>query len=568
MQENKREIQWAFWSIVAAAFLLRAWGIWNVTSTDEYNEVVEALRVASGHFNYERWIKRFYLYILTVEYGFYFIGGWLLKVFSGPWDFAEKIVRNMEPLFLLGRVSSAVAGALTVGVTYRIGRGFFSGPAGVVASFLLTVSVFHIELSQQAKVDALQALLVTATFYFLLKILSQEDPGGWDYGWCGLFMALAIQTKINSIVLGFPFIITLLLRKNVQKRHSLLLYFVPLFLVGFVLGNPPVLLAPERWVKGILGLRSIYSTPGNVVPNDIIGWFAYPLYYFRYMGGPISILTLVSIIWACCRLNERRGVVLSFILAFYLLMGSNGNLVAPYYLIPVAPFIYLIVGDSLTEMGQILERSWKSLPALKPLLLIGLAVITLEVPIRLVTYHELSLSGKNTRFLAGEWIEKNIPVGSRILMDSGKSINSFAPAIAENRVTVERMLETARKNIARGVILQDIVDENSLVYYELLRRTVPQVSFEITSTMFGLEVRPMDYYSANGFEYFVISKIIRESRMNSYFEERHPEVAEFYKSLATDDRVKLIQTIQPSLTHRGDTFYIYSLANRDSGTGG
>jgi len=50
------------------AFLLRIWGIWNADSTDEYNEVFEALRVCSGHLNYERWFKRFYLYILSCEY--------------------------------------------------------------------------------------------------------------------------------------------------------------------------------------------------------------------------------------------------------------------------------------------------------------------------------------------------------------------------------------------------------------------------------------------------------------------------------------------------------------------
>jgi len=319
---KKENIQYSLCFILFLSLALRLWGIWNVSTTDEYNEVLEALRVCSGHFNFERWIKRFYLYILSVEYGIYYAIGWLFNAFSSPLDFAEKIVRNMEPLFVMGRITSAVSGACTVGLLYKIGSDFFNRRVAIVSSVLLTLTIFHIDLSQQAKVDATLGLLVVATIYFIFKIIEADSKKKWAYGWCGFLMALSIQTKINSVGLFVPFAVAILF---------------------------DYLLAPHKFITSILSLGSVYTTPGNVVPNDLIGFLAYPLYYFRSMGLVISILTILAFTYTSYNLNIKRLVLLSFIVSFYILMGASKNLVAAYYMIPVVPAIYLLIGDFLSE---------------------------------------------------------------------------------------------------------------------------------------------------------------------------------------------------------------------------
>ena len=213
-----------FWLFFLMALLIRLWGIWNVTTTDEYNEVFEALRVCSGHFNYERWFKRFYLYILAFEYGIYYSIGWIFNAFSSPMDFATKIVRNMEPLFILGRITSAVAGACTVGVLYKIGIKFFNKRVAIISSLLLTFTVFHIYLSQQAKVDALLGLLIVSSFYYIFKLQQSTVWNKWDFLWCGFLMALAIQTKIVAVVLAVPFIIAVY--RNSLKPSETIKYIV------------------------------------------------------------------------------------------------------------------------------------------------------------------------------------------------------------------------------------------------------------------------------------------------------------------------------------------------------
>ncbi len=560
-KKHKSHCNWAFLIIILCAIALRIWGICNVTTTDEYNEVLEALRVCSGHFNFERWIKRFYLYVLSIEYGIYYAIGWVLNAFNSPMDFAEKIVRNMEPLFIIGRSTSAIAGACTVGVLYKIGSDFFNRRVAIVSSVLLTLTVFHIDLSQQAKVDALLGFLVVATIYFIFKIIEADSKKKWTYGWCGFLMALSIQTKINSVVLFVPFAVAILFDyKTFRTRiNFIIFYFIPFFICGFILANPPVLLAPHKFITSILSLGNVYTTPINIVPSDLIGFLAYPLYYFRSMGAVISILTILAFAYSFYKINKKRLILLSFIASFYILMGASKNLVAAYYMIPVVPAIYLLIGDFLSETTAKLSSTIPILRGRLSLVLILIVTIGLINPAVNVVQHEFSLTGKNTRYLAKDWIDANIPAGSKILMDSGKSINSFAPPIAEDRENLTRIIRNTKQNVAEGKIVHGMVDRNALIYYELLLNTVPEKAYDITSTMFGLDVKSIDYYIQNKFEYFIISGGMKKSRTGDYILKGAPEVASFYLSLDSNPRVKLIKTITPSNKNRGDTFYIYKL---------
>lgn len=547
-------------SLCLVAFLVRLWGIWNVSTTDEYNEVFEALRVCSGHLNFDRWIKRLYLYVLAFQYGLYFSVGWLVGFFHSPTDFAEKIVRNMEPLFVIGRFTSVMAGTATVAVLYKIGTQFFSRRAAIVACALLTLTVFHIDLSQQAKVDALLGLLVSTSFYFILRILASDATSKRDVAYCAIFTAFAVQTKVNSVVLMLPFLVTMAFCfRNLRETANLLVRFAMFFVVGFIVANPPVLLAPMRFLQNMVGLTNVFNTPVNTVPSDVVGFLAYPVFYYQEMGPLVSLCTVLALIYCLQSFNRQRIVVLSFVAPFSLMMGALTSLVAPYYLIPIAPLLYILVGDFLNQVlskvkmqgsGALIHSNWGQALFLCALLF---------VPATNVWSHVLSVSGKNTRYVARDWIEANIAPGSKILMDSGKSINSSGPPIAESREDLQRTIEDAQANIRQGKIVHEMVDSNALIYYELLVKTVPSVSYEITSTMFGLRVENLDYYLANGYQYFVISESMKEARTGRYSKATTPRLADFYGSLDTDGRLKLIKVIGPTPKNRGDRFYIYQL---------
>ncbi|GAX62990.1 elongator protein 3/MiaB/NifB [Candidatus Scalindua japonica] len=144
-------------------------------------------------------------------------------------------------------------------------------------------------------------------------------------------------------------------------------------------------------------------------------------------------------------------------------------------------------------------------------------------------------------------------------MDSGKSINSFAPPIAENRESMERTLKKARGNVNEGKIIHGMVDKNALIYYELLLKTVPVISYDITSTMFGLDVEDIGYYKKNEYEYIILSSGMLKDRTSEFFRKQNSRVASFYKSVYSEKGVTLIKTISPTTYNQGDTFFIYKL---------
>jgi len=174
---------------------------------------------------------------------------------------------------------------------------------------------------------------------------------------------------------------------------------------------------------------------------------------------------------------------------------------------------------------------------------------------------ERAISGKNTKVLAKEWIEGNIPFGSKILMDAGKSINTIGPKISENRESILRILDRNKEAISKSDTgrVRGMVDRNALIYYELLLKTIPKDSYDITYTMFGMGVEPLDYYVANQYQYLIISKGVKDRAQSESFNRKHPEVSGFYRSLDTDERIRLVRTIHPTETNRGTAYYIYEI---------
>lgn len=545
------------------AFALRIWGIWNATSTDEYNEVFEALRVCSGNLNMERWFKRFYLYILSIEYSMYYLVGWAFNLFQSPLDFAIKIVRDMNPLFIMGRTTSALLGTGTVLVTYLVGKVLFNKTTGLLSALFLCLNVVNIELSHYARVDACFGFLCMTTFYFIAQIYSNKNHSkpSW-YILAGIFLGCAFQNKPQAVLLFLPFCYAHFytykfkeLFKGIFEKKIFL--FIMGGILGIVIGNPAVLFAPIKFFNSLLGLGQVYTTPLNEVRSEI-GFIVYARYFYKELGILMSLVAVLGVIQLFFSDRKKFILIVTFMAPFYFVMGASVYMVSSSYMIPFMPFLYLFIANCL-QCGIVYFRKLKWLKTA-----IGITVITVCLmiqPLINVIRYEQSLAGANTRVLAKEWIEKNIPFGSTILMDSGKTINSSAPLIAMNEKAIDRIYENRKKALNEGT-LEDttkMVDDKSLRYYEMLRKTVPKESYDITSTGFGLEVNTIDYYVSKRFQYFIISDHMKRSRTASFFAERRPKVANFYKALDFDPRIERIKTISASSINYGGTFHIYKI---------
>ena len=492
----------------------------------------------------------------------YYVIGWIFNLFQSPDDFAVKIIRDPYPLFMLGRITSALLGTGSVWLTYLVGKQLYSRSVGLIAALLLCFNAVNIELSHYARVDACLCFVVLAAFYWIAKIASDDRQSLLLYVFAGILSGIAFQNKMQAVILLFPFAFAHFSRFPWRKFRNAffakaVFVFSLSYLLGLVIGNPAVIFAPISFVKGLVSWGSgAYTTPVNETVSTI-GYIAYLQYFYKELGIPQVLLALISLTLAFFCRQKRDLLLLSFILPFYGLMGGSKYLVSSSYMIPLMPFLYLLMARTLNDG---LSR-FPGFSGREQLVKTVLLMILLFYPVVKVWKIDLSFTGKNTRVLAKEWIEENIPFGRKILMDSGKTINSFAPLIAENEVSIQRTLNRKTREISSNS-LQDttkMVDPGSLKYFEILQQTVPKESYDITSTQFGLAVQSVDFYIENNFQYFVLSEGMKRSRTSGSFTLRNPEVAIFYSSLDNDNRIELITKIEPGPKNKGQVFLIYKV---------
>jgi mannosyltransferase len=135
--------------------------------------------------------------------------------------YVEKYI-GISPTSL--RLPSAIAGSITVLITFLIGRQLFSWSVGLFASGLLSVSPMHIWLSQEARPYAILILLVSLSVYLSL-LLFKEKKHKWQ-----LIQSSALITVFVFLeylhYFGFLFYLLLvfvLLIYCIIKKYNLLL---------------------------------------------------------------------------------------------------------------------------------------------------------------------------------------------------------------------------------------------------------------------------------------------------------------------------------------------------------
>jgi mannosyltransferase len=123
------------------------------------------------------------------------------------------------------RALSVLAGVATVPAIYFTGETLFSRRAGMIAALLLTVNVFHISYSQEARSYSLVVLLVTcSSLFFVRNVRSQGHAGGV---WHISTSAAALYTHFfAALVLLAQSVSWILLPRQFRKGSQLRNMFV------------------------------------------------------------------------------------------------------------------------------------------------------------------------------------------------------------------------------------------------------------------------------------------------------------------------------------------------------
>lgn len=511
--------------ILLLGLVLRLWGIDfglpHRYHIDEPAHVVTSLKVGSGELlpDYPPNSPHFWHLALLLEYGLYFLVGKLTGQFHSPSDLALAYQADPTAFYLIGRVTSALLGTVTIGLVYALGCKVHGRRAGLLAGLFLAVCFLHVRDSHFAVPDALVVLLVTLTAFSAL-----------DYTQSGRFRSLALAAAAGGLATGLksflpafvvlPLALAPLLaggeRLPIRKTVKAWLVSGFIFLAFVGVGDPGLILRPilqPDSLGGNLDLARLFFAgefQGFEI-DPLPAWLFYLRTFLWGWGFPMTVGAIMIGMLLLVYRRSRAGILLlSFPLTYYVGISVLWVPQARYAL-PIFPFLALFAAYALDTA---FERPAK---VTKPLRVMGFTVtvvLLLAIPLYNSIRLDHLLQQSDTRTLAKGWIESHIPEGAKI------AAQWHGPPLSTPLDP-----EPNSKRVYDVTVLDPFVSNEQLY--------------------------TLDYYRENGFEYVIVSSFIYNLVRADPKEEQVRRA--FYASL--DEEAELLAEFKPYVGDVEPPFY-------------
>jgi 4-amino-4-deoxy-L-arabinose transferase-like glycosyltransferase len=354
---------------------------------------------------------------------------------------------NYDKYYLIGRFFSTLFDLLTIIVIFFIGKELFDVKTGLVASFLLAITVIHIQHSHFYVVDLFAAFFLTLCMYLLMLWI--KNGKFITILLAGISLGFAASSKISAILFlpiialacSIFFIKELVSGLNAKREPdkvimssilrvalSILLVLVFGFLI-FRIFQPYAFTGPNIWNLQISdGFASSYKTQQGF--NDPNSRYP-PTYQWRHrspffqvnnltlwgLGIPLSIICWLGVLLGVYQLIFRKKWIfllplawITFLIAFHATQFMKNT----RYLLPITPFLVLFGAYFLTETYKFLIDSSLFKPKIKKQASLGviLAIIIFSM-LWPLAFTNIYLH-QHPRIVASNWIFENLPINATV----------------------------------------------------------------------------------------------------------------------------------------------------------
>ncbi len=368
----------------------------------------------TGVFAYARYMALGQLIPMQFIYG-----GTLYFSLLNAFDYYGRLLGGTNELantILVGRYCFTACSLLTVVLTWRIGARLFNPVTGLLAALFLALSPAHAFLAQSIRPDEFSALMGLLLVWMGVLILQGQPARDRMYFTAtGLLLGLTVALRFPFVVFGAAPVVAYLAReRNAGWRGSLgalLRWRLPLLVaaaaLAYALASPYSLLRPDLLQAG-LQVQKGYQTGSFADAVDRgpgiyqYGWLTLQ----QALGIPLHLLALAGVLLAMTRWSAARLLLLAPALAYFIPITLI-NWVVVRYTVPLLPLLSLLAADALvscTGPGPIRQRLAAGVAA-------GLVAWTLLGDIAFLRIQ----TGRNSRQVATDWIEANIPKGASIV---------------------------------------------------------------------------------------------------------------------------------------------------------
>ncbi|HEX9017366.1 MAG TPA: glycosyltransferase family 39 protein, partial [Chloroflexota bacterium] len=374
------------------------------------------------------------MYVFAAEYLGLLGFGTLTHTFSSVDQFKEFAFVDPTLFYLLPRVAVALAGTACIPVVFLLGRRLYGSTAGVASAFLLATSLMHVQMSHQARHWVPIALFTLVILWVSLDLA--EHGRRRDYLLSGILVGLAFATSFNGILLLLMPVtahVVRQLRVNSHRssvfsprQHLPLLATVALAPVIFFALNPYILLhfkefaafqtSGERSIGGqILGHYDSYLQ--QFLARQAFGFFAEATLAYE---PAITILGLAGAVIAVRGFRATALVVLAYPVFHYLMFATTAPSTEQRYMLPAIVLLALPAGLAASRILSWAGKGGNAVRLGVSALLVVLAVLALLPALR----YDWVLAQADTRTVAKDWIEANVPAGSDV------AVEGYGPPLA------------------------------------------------------------------------------------------------------------------------------------------
>jgi hypothetical protein len=547
------------------------YGLPYVYFPDEAVLVNHAVGFGTGDLNPRYFIyPSLYMYVLFVIYGIGYVGGWLTGMFTSTNDLVRLFFKDPAFFYLPGRLIAAFSGALSVGVVYALARRAYNRSVGLIAAAFLAFSVLHVSYSHYVKTHVPAGLLVIVGLWWAWSIYSGKD--GWrHYLIGGLIAGLAASTIYHAGFVLISIIVAHVLRWRDSSSATQIQLLSPKILgaglasfVAFAFTTPFAILDWSTFKGDITSTAAVFHQ-GGFWERGI----AYPFTSIMdSIGWPVGFVCLAGLAYALVRRQSADIIILSqplFLGGFLMLFRAK----EAQHMLIAFPALCILGAVLIVDF---ISRLVRPQTLCVPVTTLS-TILLLYAPAKESFQLSYRLTLPDTRTLAKEWIQRNVPPSSKIAMDSGKYyLSTFGPPLPLSRRTLEQFIARAEENtdgpLARRIGTRRVGYPGEVEFFrQELKTHDDQRGFDIVQILHDEgaprpDVLTLKEYLESGTQYAVVNGNVASSyALNSEQDRIYPYKATkyrvFYQSLETN--ATLLKEFGPSETVQGPVLRIYRL---------
>ncbi len=245
------------------------------------------------------------------------------------------------------------------------------------------------------------------------------------------------------------------------------------------------------------------------------------------IGVVLLVLGVAGLGWALWRRTRLDLMIAPYAIVYFVYIGTWKEL-ADRYLLVIVPLVLLLAARLCVDVVGLVRPGLRRVAV--PVVAIVLAV-ALVSPLTSSFAFDRGLSGTDTREVAREWIQRNVPAGSLIALE-----NYSPPLVQEDALDHYR---------AAGL---------DPVAYRVVRLKLPAPGAPDRS-------RDLTRLRRQGVEYVVVSSRIYDRVLAA--PEVYPTIVEFYRQL--DAEAQLVKEFRPGPGERGPVLKLYRISGGPGG---